>query len=126
MCAASRRLSCVIFAFAQELLAIALGLSTFDSQIAGRPVVVFSDSVGAEKCTAGGAAKAHDHNRLVHGIWAQAFHSRFSLWIERVPTADNISDAPSRFDYRLLMELGAKWCRPALANLYLSDGNVLM
>ena len=89
-------------------------------------MIVFSDNVGAEKCTAGGAAKAHDHNRIVHGIWAHAFHSRFNLWLERVPTENNIADAPSRFDYRLLNELGARWCRPALANLYLSDADDLV
>ena len=82
-------------------------------------MVLYSDNSGAEKCTTGGAARSSDHNHIVHAVWLQAFLQRFQLWIERVPTVDNISDPPSRFDYRLLEELGAVWKNPSIANIYL-------
>ena len=98
----------------QELLAIAVGLSTFDHLITGKTVVLFSDNAGAERCTAGGSAKAADHNQIVHAVWLQAFTQRFHLWVKRVPTKVNIADDPSREDYRLHSALGAKWRKPTL------------
>ena len=82
----------------QEILAIAIGLSTFAKATAGRVVVLYSDNSGAEKCTAKGAARSFDHNALVHSMWCQALLQRFYLWVKRVPSDANIADAPSRFD----------------------------
>ena len=42
-------------------------------------------------------------------------------WLERVPTDDNISDLPSRTEYRLLEELGAQWRPAALAQNFISS-----
>ena len=74
---------------------------------------------GAEHSTVKGSAKAFDQNQIVHQIWTLAFELGIQLWIERVPSEDNISDCPSRFDYRLMDELGAIWCRPVLDKLHL-------
>ena len=42
------------------------------------------------------------------------------MWIERVPSEDNISDLPSREDYALLLEMDppAVWRAPVVAKLY--------
>ena len=74
---------------------------------------------GAESTTRKGSAAALDHNKLIHEIWIHALRHQIKLWIERVPSEDNVSDSPSRFDYELLRDLGATWCQPVLANVQL-------
>ena len=106
------RLPC---AGALETLAIALGLSTFLPRLVGRNVILYGDNTGAEAATRKGSAKQFDLCRIIHGIWSLAFHGRFGLWIERVPTDDNIADLPSREDYVLLHKLEAQWWEPQLA-----------
>ena len=51
-----------------EILAIALGLSTFASEVRGRNVVVFSDNTGAEAASRRGSASSFDHCKLIHEI----------------------------------------------------------
>ena len=96
-----------------------IALSTFTAELADRKVLLYSDNKGAEGCTCKGSAKAFDHNMLVHTIWWHCFSHHIHLWIERVPSKDNISDSPSRFEYALLNELGAIWRKPVLVELYL-------
>ena len=40
-------------------------------------------------------------------MWKKALELKVDLWMERVPTWDNISDGPSREEYHLLEEIGA-------------------
>ena len=51
----------------------------------------------------------------------QALLNRCHLWVERVPTHDNVSDLPSREAYELMMEIGAIWRPPALAKLFVES-----
>ena len=103
-----------------EMLAISFGVSTFEDRIAGRNVVIYSDNAGAEGATRkglaactfvtsglhgrckyvydfSGAAKAADHNALIHSIWMKLAELRCKAWVRRVPTKENISDDPSRY-----------------------------
>ena len=66
-----------------------------------------------------GSAKSFDQGCLVNAIWTHAVSNRSHLWIERVPSEENISDPPSREDYRLMRKLGIGWCQPVLSELYL-------
>ena len=43
-----------------------------------------------------GVAKAFDHGCVVHSIWLALAKLGCGAWIERVPTADNLADLPSR------------------------------
>lgn len=79
-----------------EILAISVGLSTFQELLRGRKVVVWTDNKGAEGAARGGSAKAWDHCRLIHEMWLHALQNGTHVWIERVPSHDNISDSPSR------------------------------
>jgi hypothetical protein len=99
---------------ALELLALALGLSTFGAQCRERRVRLFSDNVGAERCTKKGSAREWDHTALIHSIWLKAARLQAQLWVERVPTAENIADLPSRESYSLLQRLGAVFVEPML------------
>ena len=55
-----------------------------------------------------------DHNMGVHALWLQAARNGHGLWVERVPTKDNIADLPSREEYALLEEIGATWTYPVM------------
>ena len=39
------------------------------------------------------------------------------IWLDRVPSVDNVADLPSREDYALLKEMGAKWRGPRIPDL---------
>ena len=60
---------------------------------------------------------------MVHEIWTQALLTKTRVWIERVPTDDNIADLPSREDYALLHHLGAKWREPVIAQVFVDGTN---
>ena len=52
-----------------EILAIAVGLSSFGHMLRGRRVVIFSDNRGAEGSVVKGASKAWDQCLLIHEVW---------------------------------------------------------
>ena len=104
---------------AWELLAVALGVSTFAEQLKGRRVRAWVDNTGGKNALRAGAAKATDHSLVVHALWLHAARFGYGLWIERVASKDNISDLPSRESYRLLEEMGAAWVEPKLDNAFL-------
>ena len=112
-----------------EILSISIGLSTFQSELRGRKVVVWSDNKGAECASRKGSARAWDHCRLVHDIWLHALQNNTHLWIERVPSHDNIADSPTRGAYQImekLRELGqGVWKKPVVASVYLDGESVL-
>ena len=77
---------------------------------------------GAEYSTAGGSAKAFDHNQLIHEIWTLVMRHRVHLWIERVPSKFNISDSPSRGEYQIMHDIGASWRQPVLDFVHIEQG----
>ena len=60
---------------------------------------MWSDNTGSQHCAAKGTAKAWDHTCIVHAIWLQAARLHMELWVDRVPTEENIADLPSREEY---------------------------
>ena len=40
------------------------------------------------------------------------------VWIDRVPTKENIADLPSRTEYRLLHDMGAQFVEPVLDDMF--------
>ena len=98
----------------QEILAIVIALHTFLPYLKSRRVIVYTDNAGGEGALRKGTTEAWDHNLLVHGVWLLAAKARIGLWVERVPTDDNISDDPSREAYALLESIGANWCEPVV------------
>ncbi len=123
---------------ALEIMAIAVGLSTFSEQVRGRKVIVFSDNKGAEvpilcerfawlasvklacvqEATRKGSAKSWDHAQLIHEIWSHALCNGTALWLERVDSESNLSDLPSRMEYDFVCELDAVWHEPKIAKIY--------
>jgi hypothetical protein len=68
----------------QELLGIALGISTFLPKLRNKCVRVWCDNKSGECCVRSGSARAGDHNLLVHALWLLSAKENFGLWIERV------------------------------------------
>jgi len=99
---------------AQELLAVVLGLHTFLPLLQGRLVRIWEDNKGVEGALRKGSAIANDHNLIVHSVWLLAARMGMALWIERVPSHDNIADDPSRENYDLLKALGAVYWEPVV------------
>ena len=52
-----------------------------------------------------GRASSWDHCGSIHEIWYFCLINQTYFWIERVPSASNISDLPSREDYKLLQDM---------------------
>ena len=52
-----------------EVLAIAIGLSTFGALLENKRVSIFSDNEGAEGSVRNGASTAWDQSMLIHEIW---------------------------------------------------------
>ena len=105
-----------------ESIAIGLGLCTFAPELHRQKVVIYSDNKGAEHSTRKGSAKSWDHCRIIHELWTQALRNHTYMWIERVPSEENISDLPSRGEYGLVAdELGMEWRAPVIAEFFLHD-----
>ena len=98
-----------------ELLAISLGMCTFEFWIKGRSVVIHCDNTGSEASVRRGSARSWDHAQLVHQQWLHAAVQNLHLHIKRVATKDNIADLPSRQEYKILREYGAIEVEPKLA-----------
>jgi hypothetical protein len=91
---------------ALELLAIYFGLHVFMPLLRGRTIRVWTDNEGCRGSMSSGAARADDHNMLVHAIWTACFGGCVNPWFDRVPSDDNISDGPTREDFRVVEALG--------------------
>ena len=96
-----------------ELLAVSLGLSTFEGLLAGRCVVIHCDNSGSEQSMRRGSARSWDHAQLVHDQWFHAARTGMRLFVKRVATDVNIADLPSR-------EVGVVAVRFGHAHLFLS------
>ena len=68
---------------------------------------MWSDNVGAERSTAKGSARSFDHSCIVHCIWTKASDLNMQMFVDRVPTEQNVADLPSREQYELLKALGS-------------------
>lgn len=44
-----------------------------------------------------GATKRFDHCCIVHALWEHFMKLNMNVWVDRVPTKENIADNPSRF-----------------------------
>ena len=86
-----------------------------------------------------GSARSFDHCTLVSALWKRFVELQVAVWVERVPTNDNIADNPSRYDcptwlcnrvstslfaclfredYGIMQRIKAKWAVPVLDDLF--------
>ena len=51
-------------------------------------------------------------------MWTKVLKLQASLWVERVPSSENISDPPSRESYKLMERVGARFVAPKLDRIF--------
>ena len=90
-----------------ELIAIALGLCSFSDFLVGTHIRIFSDNSGAESAARRGTAREFDHCCIAHSLWTKILHLHASVYVDRVPTEENLADLLSREEYDLLRWIGA-------------------
>ena len=81
-----------------ELLGIPAPYFTpaLEDEFGGAFVLHFGDNNAANSATIKGTSRAEDMARLVHSFRLRTVSRQTSVWVEWVPSALNIGDAPSR------------------------------
>ena len=100
-----------------ELLAAPFGLSTWESRLRDRPILLWIDNDSAAANLVKGYSPKSDSSSIVGTFWLLAAALRASIYIDRVESKSNLSDGPSRFDFSLIQSLGGKWEPPNLSSL---------
>ena len=77
-------------------------------RFAGRDVIHFVDNTSAIYSVIKGASTSADSARLVHLISCVLCALDVKVYFEYVPSKENIADAPSRYDFDLVLGLGAE------------------
>ena len=104
-----------------ELLAIILSLSTFSHVLSTNNVKIWTDNVGGEGALRKGASRKGTANMAIHNVWTFAARQQIGIWVDRVPTKQNIADGPSREDYSTLVDvMGADWVEPKFSEEFYS------
>ena len=93
-----------------EILAALMVYLTLPAvRTAERRIFHYVDNTSAVMSLFKGYSKQSDSSRLVHIFAILQAHLRFDVWWEYVPSKANIGDMPSRLDWSLLRDLGARW-----------------
>ena len=79
-----------------ELLAVLMGVETFQNKLKNRNVRVWTDNIGGECALRKQTSRMTDHNAIVHLTWLRAAQIGAGLFMNRVPTNENIADGPTR------------------------------
>ena len=82
--------------YALELLALVLTLFELAATLKNRTLVAFIDNNAALFALIRGASKIPLVDRLIAIFWKTSDEYNISIWMERVPSASNISDLPTR------------------------------
>ena len=77
-----------------------------------RRIVVFIDNDSARHALIRGGSPSPASAELVSLFWATEAQLRSYCWVERVPTASNVADGPSRLSFAGVRALGARWSEP--------------
>ncbi|CAE7553006.1 ubiad1, partial [Symbiodinium necroappetens] len=83
-----------IFEF--ECLAVLLAVKTWTGLISGCNLVIFSDNEGTKACLVKGSSDNEVGMAIVDSVHKSLDDAGCNAWFERVNTASNISDGPSR------------------------------
>lgn len=100
-----------------ELLACPFSLSTWKTRLASRSVLLFVDNDSAASNLVKGYSPRLDSAAIVGSFWLEAASLRLQVYIDRVESKSNLADGPSRFDFKTLNSLAAKWAAPNLHSL---------
>jgi len=71
-----------------------------------RRVVLYVDNEAARFGLIKGSSPTRDSAWLLNEFWLEEAEAESNTWIERVPSASNCADAPSRGSYEILTQMG--------------------
>ena len=66
--------------------------------------------------------RSFDHACVAHCLWLKMAQIKMEAYVDRVPTKDNIADLPSREEYGLLMQIGARHIEAKLDTAFMAPG----
>ena len=79
-----------------EVYPALIALELWAERLRGRRVIMFVDNDAAKECLIKGTTKARASAQLVANFWCKAAETELFIWVERVASAANPADAPSR------------------------------
>ena len=89
----------------KELRAVRRALESFLPFVEGRVVMIMEDNTATQAVLGKGASRSRAMHNEYHALWLFLEQHRITLQVERVASADNEADAPSRLldrdDYKL-------------------------
>ena len=83
--------------FGLELLALTMSLYQLRHKLTYRPLIVFVDNYAVLGPIVKGRTAGQPAHSFISGMWMLAATLSISLWFERVPSALNIADLPTRY-----------------------------
>jgi hypothetical protein len=92
-----------------ELIAAVCAYLTWPDVLADRLVHHFIDNRAARAGLIKGSSGKADSARIITAMHVELLALRCQSWFGFVYSEDNLSDLPSRGDFRLLERLGAAW-----------------
>ena len=101
-----------------ELMAISLGLTTFERWIKNSNLVVWCDNCGSEMALRRGSARSYDHAQMVHAQWTFIAKAGIAVHVQRIASDDNIADLPSRGEMQWIASRGVIEVKPKLAEVF--------
>ena len=91
-----------------ELLPVLASLNLWKREVAQKAITVYIDNEAARYGLIKGSSATRDSAWLINEIWTTAADLEVDLWIERVPSASNCADGPSRGKMKSLTNSGIK------------------
>ena len=79
-----------------ETMGILAALHAWKHLLVNKAVIVFVDNDATRACLVTGTARERINSELVQAVCALEIELRSLVWYERVPSASNLADAPSR------------------------------
>lgn len=108
-----------------ELFPVLLARHTWRERLVGRQVIHFIDNDSAKDALIKGHSSHPASMEIIEQVWAQELELQSSSWYDRVPSASNPADGPSRGCCQELLDAGAVQVEPILPPKWWSRGNLL-
>jgi hypothetical protein len=89
-----------------ELLPALLAVSTWAARMQGRRIILFVDNDGARGSLIKGSSTSLPSALIVGQFWSEAAAAEMYIWVDRVPSASNPADGPSRHEVQWLRDNG--------------------
>ena len=95
-----------------ELLATVLAVSTWGPLLKERYAILFVDNDSAASGLVKGYSPQLDSGAIIGQFWLSVAKLKSNLYIDRVESKSNPCDGPSRLDFSLMHQWGARWTIP--------------